>query len=230
MTNNWNCIEKEVLLIDRNITPFIYGRHLQVLLDYYKSNTEGRKYQIHNDVKKMTTKEIILNAQQLVETRKKNMLDKQQWGHTINDNGFYNLMVDHPNIFADSDENIYLQKYINKPLTKYADAIYIGRCFQFLLDTDRVNYKLDDLLKFNGETIILNAHCCKITILKRSLKNKVFDVDCGCDDDCESHQYSDCSWTYDDSRCACGNRRYCFDELPIKSIDDTEIFGYPEPM
>lgn len=94
---------------------------------------------------------------------------------------------------------------------------YHGRCLQFLLDTNRKKYKLSDLIVQSQSEVIIEAERLWQTILEHKVWKYRFN--CG--------MYSDCSWSYGDNRCECGNRGgYWESEGGRSHLDDSRATGY----
>ncbi len=81
---------------------------------------------------------------------------------------------------------------------------YIGRCFQFLLDTN-AKITLDKIYNPIDEALALNAK------IRCKPKEQMYDIKC-----CQN-----CStYYYDDRRCSCGNRRILVNFYEYLPLDD----------
>jgi hypothetical protein len=104
---------------------------------------------------------------------------------------------------------------------QYNDKYY-GRCVQFLLDSNH-NRCLADLLSLAKEKLEEMAHEERQKQLLPKLgtefrTSKLCEYECG-----------ECTWTYGEKRCSGDNRRYMLEWFPLKSLDDTYVYAYPEP-
>lgn len=110
-----------------DISPFVYGRHLQIVIDLSKVDQQpDRRSRIWSVVEKMTPLQIMNEALAISIKIIDNILKKNKI-----DNGLYDLVKEMPN-----------QEGLNDN-----EKLYLGRCFQFLLDTDRKKFQYDDLIK-----------------------------------------------------------------------------------
>ena len=95
----------------------------------------------------------------------------------------------------------------------------IGRCFQYLLDSDEKKYHHHDLIKYNSDTLILEAYQHKKNILmnKKPIEGTIFPIK---HNDCLCCDHQECEYIYDNNRCECGNHKYYIDnEIVGKGLD-----------
>jgi len=184
---------KQCYIFKYFITEFKYGRMYQLVIDKSKSvpQSHNRRYAILRYIKSKTKNEIIEEANQIVQkhiNRKSNKSNK-----TKKYNEFANLEINEP--------------------VKCQDDFYLGRCLQFILDSNNNMYWSEI---FNEYDIVEKAHEMKVKMLYPK-EGDSFDIkscDCG-------------TWCYGDRRCSCGNRRIeleCDDY--INSLDDTDLYAF----
>ncbi len=200
---NWTNVSQNL-----TIDPVTYGRYLQVVIDLDKVYVKrDRRFKIKQYVSQLLPNSIIVRAKDILGRLKENLGRKNSI-----DNKFYQMDVVYKNAIHLTDQ----------------EKLYYGRCIQFLLDANRKQYRLDDLLEKSSNEIIKMAHLKKDRILAR--QEKLFDVDCDCEGcDFNGDEYhSSCMWEIGDKRCECGNRRYSWCNEPIYNLDVTSPSGYPE--
>lgn len=173
-------------------TDFEYGRMYQLVMDKTKRilPSYGRRYRIL-DWMEMQSKEKII----------------QEANYIISNHNYKR----HRHIY-----NEFAKLKLKEPL-EYKDDFYLGRCVQFILDTNnKITSK--EIFENDREEIVNLAHEMKAKILYPKV-NDVYKVDC---DECYV-------WYYGNKRCSCGNRRYSLYVLDtVNSLDDTELTSYPE--
>ena len=82
----------------------------------------------------------------------------------------------------------------------------LGRCFQFLLDSDWTKYTLTILSNLNINKIIKKAYKLYGLIMVKKYKwNLSSHCNKGACDICDN---GNCYWVYGESRCACGDRKF----------------------
>lgn len=97
---------------------------------------------------------------------------------------------------------------------------YFGRCVQFLLDSNHKR-KYEGLIVSRIATV-KKAHDEKQRQLTPGIGSVEFDVSNQCDTE-------ECTWTYGEKRCDCGNMKFDLYIEPVTSLDTTELTMYPEP-
>lgn len=187
------------LLGDEVISPFVYGRHYQIVIDLSTWNLESdRRFKILDIVKSKSPLEIVCEARRICLKIMENIIKKDK-----RDNGLYDLMFDpyksHTNFYNDS-------------------LFYSGRCFQFLLDTDRKKFNQSELAELTIPKIIQKAHKVKNELLAR--QSSPYEINCGCTC-CKT-----CGWSYGNNRCDCGNRKVYYSFGELNTLDDVYPIGY----
>ena len=179
---------------------FKYGRMYQLVIDKSKSipQSQNRKYEIIKYIESKTKYEIIDEANQIINKHNNKKSNKQK---------LYNE-------FANMELNEY---------DEYIDNFYLGRCVQFILDSDNTIFWKDIFNQeyINDKQIIEKAHEMKSKILYPTIEiGKKFYIK-----SCENC----CIWYYGDTRCSCGNRKYVLNHIIINSLDETDVLIYAEP-
>ena len=209
--DKWTKIQTDIAKIDPTITPFVYGRYHQLVMDrskFYKWYDDRRRKAVPNYdgcrreavpkyIASRTPEQIVVEARSILANGSKKPV--------INDNGFATMAPEYP-VSITNDESIYL-----------------GRCVQFLLDTDRKQYKLDVLLTWSADTLKVKAHGAKYNIYYEKYKHKEESCDCECE--CKAHDFYggdfDCRRAYGEKGCKCSTCGLLLDNLaPVKSLDD----------
>lgn len=96
------------------------------------------------------------------------------------------------------------------------DSFYVGRCIQFILDSDST-VDIKSLLVKENDHIVREAHDKKNEMLLPQEGERLEFRDC---EDCDG-------WEVGDNRCLCGNRRCCLEQKSwVSSLDDSSISYY----
>ncbi len=172
-------------------TEFKYGRMYQLVIDKSKSipQCHNRRYEIIRYIESKTKNEIIEEANQIVQkhvNRKSNKTKKY--------NEFANLKI-------------------NEPI-KCQDDFYLGRCVQFILDSNNKMYWSEI---FDEIDIVKKAHEIKSKMIYYIKEGDSFKIK-GCDN-CDT-------WYYGDRRCSCDNIKFYLECDDVDSLDDTDIYAY----
>ena len=153
-----NTLEESVLSL------FNFGRQYQIVIDLTKKVnttvnslygiTKYRREEVQLYITELTEEEIKKEAQFIIETNKKHH-------RRFAENGWNNFDITLPEK---------AEQFLEKYLEDNYDIVYLGRCVQFLLDTN-AKLKLIDLLN-NLETVQNDAHELRETLCYKWFKNQ----------------------------------------------------------
>lgn len=215
---------------------FEYGRRYQLVVDKTKTIPPelDRRYQILRYIKSLTRDEIIEESKNIVNSHQKKIeLYQKKIEIRQKYTDFYQKNIE---LYQKSGEKkvecghsrrgqMKIRKYndfdkLNLEIPEsYKNEFYLGRCVQFLLDTNN-KIEWNDIITKTEEEIIDMAHEAKTKILYPK-EGDAFKIN-GC--------YNCSYWSYGHKRCSCGNRRYYYYDMgPVATLDDTELEGYAEP-
>lgn len=214
-----------------HMDEFEYGRRYQLVIDKTKiiPPKHDRRYQILGHIESLTRDEIIEESKNIVNSHQKKIeIYEKKIEIRQKYTDFYQKNIE---LYQESGKKkvelrqMKIRKYndfdkLNLEIPEsYKNKFYLGRCVQFLLDTNN-KMEWNDIITKTKEEIIDMAHEAKTNILYPK-EGDAFEID-GC--------YNCNYWSYGDKRCSCGNRRYYYYAMgPVSSLDDTELEGYPEP-
>ncbi len=202
---SWVDIQEK--LSDKTMIPFVYGRYMQIVIDFskdksltppkpdrYFADEYTRRYLIQHYIAKKTPDEIVAEAKNILTKLMINIKRGKK------DNGLCNF-----------DSEYEFDGY----------SLYTGRCFQFLLDTDRRHNNIDNLVNETVWNIVDAAENLKQHLLIKSCGPYKLSY-------CDSEYCKDgCTWDGTSKRCDCGNRRCTFSSSTA-NLDQTSPRGYPE--
>lgn len=220
-----------------DLIPIIYGRHLQIVINYSKMKTSkysaygglkrsshrARRYDISEYITRKSHQEILNEARKI----SKKIIDKIESKYHFKQSNITKLML---------TEKINLYKLDFKftpeiletffPFKNSGDyLLYVGRCIQFLIDTNRKKYTYENLGTLIYEEIINKAHKIKTKILIE--QRAPYRVNCHCT--CDDHNL--CTWTPWNNRCDCDNAKFWFImDLKSATLDDVIPSGSVEDM
>lgn len=125
---DWSIVSR---LLDDEMSPFVYGRHLQMVVDLSKlDQSRDRRLKIWSIVETLSPLEVINEARRISLRIVQKIIHK-----CSKDNGVYDL-----------EKSLHFEALDN-------DKLYTGRCLQFLLDTDRQKYNYSELCKLSADEI-----------------------------------------------------------------------------
>lgn len=174
-------------------TQFQLGRLHQLIVDRSKSvpASHDRRITMARYIEELTQEQKIAEALEMItEGKLRNQKRKKQYNEYL-------------------DMNLDLFK-------GYENEFYLGRCVQFILDSNNKVSAIELSLKSSVEILTL-AHDMK----ERMLDSHNDCVDCDCDE---------CGmWSRDDKRCWCGNKRYWWVQTTYDiSLDTLYVDGYAD--
>ena len=186
-TEDLKTIVLSIIYID-NITDFEYGRYYQIVADRSKYIYETKYIK-----------------------RRENIIHYMNTGSVDQIIGECLLIILEAKIKPKSNDWYDITMSISIHNEVY-DDFYIGRCIQFILDTNN-NIKASELVNMEEKDLVFKAH---------EMKTRLLLVKDGIDIEFKGCDYCD-TWTVGDKRCSCGNRRCFLDYNLLTSLDDTNI-------
>lgn len=191
----------------KNPDDFLYGKLYQLVSDKSKQVTGcDRKYGIEKWLKQSSKEDIISEAIKILTDYETKLIPtgprigkkmkRTQEKRLLNDKNEWNDWV-------------YVMKQSFQPKK---DDFYVGRCVQFLLDTNGHLYK-SSMFK-NPNQIVELMKKEKERVLFKQLDGQLIHI---------SYSMCECEeWRIGEKRCECGNRRINLDyEMP--DVDDTDL-------
>lgn len=212
------------------LSIFGYGREYQLVTDLTEKvktaddSSTGRTIRRREDVQyfiaDLTKEEIKKEAKLIIDTNKKHhrRFPENGWNNfdmplTEKAEQFLSKFLVNRDGSSESSESLELEE------RHYDKIVYLGRCVQFLLDTN-AKLRLVDLLD-SLETVEKRAHELRETLCHKWFKNQE-SKEIGFKA-CGSCDYVD----FDEKRCGCGTK-ISFDYYSINSLDDTSLGVYAE--
>lgn len=214
-----------------NVDNFQYGRMCQLIIDRSKNITEDkysyRREKCASYMKSKTKDDVILEAYTIINKfqNKRKYKIYNEW-HDLNistrisefipKNLEYRDLNDFDICIETSQQDYFIKRSISH--VKHEDAcFYLGRCIQFLLDTNN-KINIHDLFIKTYSEIINQAHDLKELILMPKEGDELRISGC---DSCST-------WYIGSRRCECGNRRCSLIHDSVGSLDNTSLNAYGE--